>query len=1117
MKVHVSLLRWSSVVLGVTLTVLVLLGSPARLWAQGAVTSASLSGNVVDTSGAAIPGATVTILNTATGVSKTQTADAHGHFIFLQLAPGTYSIVATGTGFKKSEVPSLTLTVGETQTMRIEMQVGTVQQTVEVSAAVSTIGTTESVVGSTMQPLQISSLPLNQRSFTALVTQQPGMVKMTNTTSPTVLSAATNTGSMISAEGTMGSTIAYLMDGVNFSNGSMSAPGTAAAGDMPGVAAMQEFKVLTHLYSARYGGASSTVVSFATRGGTNNFHGSVYNYLRNDIFDARSFFDSQKPPYKRNQFGATFGGPIQKNRTFFFANYEGLRQRLSTTNIAFVPTDCARNGGVGGSCNFPVIGPTGDPVAISPDVKAILNLYPTPTGPELFPGSGIAPSAFLNYQPTGQDFGVIKVDHDLTSKDHISARYQITEANASQDYNLPSFQFLRADRDQNLMLQWARTISPRLVNTLSFSFLRTNLHSSTLPVQALQSDQYTGNAARQTIGVITVGSGTAGVSSGTLTALGNDDGSPFHLAQNNFPINDDVVFSSGRHTLHFGGMINRMQWNWSSATIPGGSYTFLSLNDLLAANPSVLLIHREGVDTSYGIRTTALAWYVEDAWQVSPRLTLTAGLRHDFQVPILSDKNGRLGSWPSPTATSIRTGTPYNNYSLTQFQPRVGLAWDVFGNGKTVVRTGYGLYNSFINFSTNAQGILQWNAPGPALNTFFGWPIAPGYLPVIPFPTCSNCTDPTPYAGLVTGMMLPVNSPTANQWDLEVAQMLPWHLALDATYSGSQSYHIPRKAEENYNLPCSTENGLPVFPAVPGQCGTGAPGIAGIGFSLYARLYDTTSNYNAFSIKVNRAFASNFVLQTSYTFAKAMSVSDAFNSGNFIQGIAEASSYPANNAVDRSQSVYSIRHRFTENFVWNLPMGRGQRYLGSSRGVTDAILGGWKLSTLATVQSGLPFTVFAGVPITGVGDNIDYPDRPNIVSANTVSGGPDHYLNLKAYALQDYGHLGTAPRTSARGPGFADVDLSIGKKFALTEKTNLEFRADIFNLLNHANFALPFNQIYTPAPQFSSMPTQSQLNALPCTLTGSQSLQYSCNPQAGKISSTVGVPREIQFSLKFEF
>jgi hypothetical protein len=270
-------------------------------------------------------------------------------------------------------------------------------------------------------------------------------------------------------------------------------------------------------------------------------------------------------------------------------------------------------------------------------------------------------------------------------------------------------------------------------------------------------------------------------------------------------------------------------------------------------------------------------------------------------------------------------------------------------------------------------------------------------------------------------------------------------------------------------------------------------------------------------VKVNRAFSNNFVLQTSYTFAKAMSVSDAFNSGNFIQGIAEASAYPANNAVDRSESVYSIRNRFTENFVWNLPMGKGQRYLGSSHGVADAILGGWKLSTLATVQSGMPFTVFAGVPITGVGDNIDYPDRPNIVSTNTVSGGPDHYLNLKAYALQPYGHLGSAPRTSARGPGFADVDLSIGKKFPLTEKTQLEFRADVFNLLNHANFALPFNQIYTSAPQFTTTPTQAQLDALPCSLTAAQSMQYSCNPQAGKISSTVGVPREIQFSLKFEF
>lgn len=1111
-----SLFRSSVVALLFVFTAALLVGSPVRLRAQGAVATGNISGNVVDPSGASIPGALVVLRGTATGATRNVKTDAHGHFVFLALPPGVYSLTAQRSGFKKSEIEGLTLTVGATQAVRIVMQVGAVQQTVKVSAAAATISTTEAVVGSTMQPLQIESLPLNQRSFTALVTQQAGMVQMTNTTPPTVLSSATNTGSMISAQGSMGSSIAYLMDGVNFSNGSLTAPGTAAAGDMPGIEAMQEFKVLTHDFSARYGGASSTIVSFVTRSGTNNIHGSVYDYLRNDVFDARSFFDAQRPPFKRNQFGVAIGGPIQKNKTFYFANYEGLRQRLTTTNIAFVPTDCARNGGVGGSCNFPVTGPTGTPVAISPNIRSILNLYPQPTGPELFPGSGIAPSAFLNYQPTRQDFGVVKIDHQLTSHDHISARYQITDADARQDFNLPSFLFLRADRDQNLMLQWARTISPNLVNTLSFSVLRTNLHSSTQPVKPLLASQYTGDPSRQTIGVITVGSGTAGVSSGTLTEVGNDDASPFHLAENDFPINDDLVYSKGRNTFYFGGMIDRMQWNWTSATIPGGSYTFLTLNDLLAGNPEVLLIHRNGVDTSYGIRTTAMAWYAEDAWQARPNLTLTVGIRHDFQVPILEDVHNRLGNWPSPTATSIHVG-PYNNYSLTQFQPRVGLAWDVFGNGKTVVRSGYGLYNAFINFATNAQGILQWNAPGPALNTFFGEPAAPGFLPVIPFPTCATCTQPTPFAGLVTGMMLPVNSPTSNQWDLEIQQALPWHLNLSTSYSGAESYHIPRKAEENYNLPCSFQNGLPIFPAVPGACGTGAPGIAGVGFALYARLYDTTSNYNALSLQVNRSFGNNFIFQTSYTFAKAMSESDAFNSGNFMQGVAEASAYPPNPSVDRSESVYSIRHRFTENFVWNLPVGRGRRFLGQARGAANALLGGWQLSSLATVQSGIPFTVFAGVPISGVGDNIDFPDRPNILNSNTVLGGPNNYLNEKAYALQPYGHLGSAPRTSARGPGFADLDMSIGKKFALTERTALQFRAAFFNLLNHANFALPFNQIYSAAPQFTSSPTQSQLSSLPCNLTASQSLQYSCNPQAGKISSIVGVPREVQFSLKLEF
>lgn len=1084
---------------------------PPSAWAQGAATYASLAGDVTDQNGGGVPKARVVATNNGTAISQTTETDTTGHFIFVRLQAGTYRVTVEALSFKKWEAKELTLAAGREESLRISMSIGDVQQVVEVKGEELRISTSEAVVGDSISPQQMQNLPLNQRSFTALVTQQAGLVVITNTAGATALGAATKSGSYISGNGLMGTSVGYLMDGINITNGTFSAPGTASGGDMPGVEAINEFQVLTHNYSVAYGGASGAIVSFATKTGTNTLHGSVYEFLRNDKLDARNFFNKatqEKAPFKRNQFGAAVGGPIRKDKTFFFVNYEGLRQRLGETETAFVPTQCARNSGTTGSgagCpNGPeqVIGPipvpnppptgpffTQGPVAISPAVLSVLSLYPLPNGPNL-PGTDLVGKFFFaNQKPIRQDFGLANITHTLPNGDSISARYSITDANATEDFHLPNFTFARRDRNQNILLKWNHVFSARLVNTVSVSYLRTFVKAAT-DSPGLQSSQFTGNPARKTIGAITVGGGTAGTSSSALTFLGNDDASPFRLAKNNFPVTDDAVYIAGKHTIKFGGLVNRFQWNWKSATLTGGSYTFLSTNDFLAANPAVVLIHRDGPDSIFGIRTTLIGWYVEDAWRLRPNLTLTYGIRHEFQVPILADVNNRLGNFQRPTDTAVHVGTPYNNYSLTQFQPRVGIAYDPFNNGKTVFRAGFGIFNDFVDYAGNGQGQLQWNAPQPVLNTFFGNPIAPGFLPQLEFPTCASCTVPGPFIGLVTGVLLPVNSPTTIQWHAEIERQLPANFTVTLNYSGSNSTHIPRKQEANYNLPCSTDaNGLPVF---SGGCGTAAPGVAPFAFSLYSKRFDATANYNAVTAQVGRKFSSVITMSATYTFAKAISESDSVNSGNILTGVAAATQYPARKDLDRSESLFSIRHRFTENIIFDLPFGKGRHWANNTSGVAQAILGGWQLTSLGTFQSGMPFSVLAGYGITGVGDAIDFPDRLNLISKNTTTGNINGWINRAAFAVQAQGHLGNAPRNSAKGPRLSNLDLAIGKDFTLTERLGLKFRTDMFNVLNHPNFALP------ASIQLFSGP------GVP-------------NPAAGVITSTVGTPRQIQFSLKLTF
>jgi hypothetical protein len=1097
---------------------------------QGAATNGSISGIVSDNSGAVVQGATVIVRNPATSFSRQTTTDDAGQFSLRDVPPGTYQVEITRSGFKRSLISDVQVNVGSNQQIRSTLEIGQNTESVQVTGeSVATVDTEKSDISDVIQPIQLQQLPLNQRSFTSLVTQQPGLVSLTNTSNnagQTPTSVTWAQGSQISANGQVSSNMAYLIDGVNFNNSGFGAPGTAAGGDVPGVEGIQEFQVLSANYSAAYGGSAGAVVSFATKSGTNNWHGTLYEYLRNDKMDAESFFDTAKFPYHRNQFGGTLGGPIRKNKTFFFVNYEGLQQAYTTTEIGNVPSLCARNGGVGGSgvgCpggipflvtnNYAPGGPV--PVPISPGTQAILPLYPLPNGRDF--GNGIAQDLFPDSQPISQQYGLVRVDHYLTNNDTLTARYTITDASGSNAYQLPTFGFQKYDRLQNVLLKWTHTFGSTKVNTLAFGFNRSLLEAEVEPTVPIPSDAYTGNPARQVVGTISVGSATSGNTSGALSTIGIDNWGPFKGADNSWPITDDFVWSHGKHSIKIGGGFGWTQWNWTKGNLIGGGWTFNSLNDLLAGEVGVLIIRVDGAVPQWNVSTHPVGMYVEDTWKATRNLTVTAGLRWDFQFPILTNEQ-LFGNVRSNQDSGLTiASTPYNNYSWKQVQPRLGIAWDPYGNGKTVVRWGGGLFYDFVGLGPVA-GELTYNDPTSTINSFFG---APDGGPTIPWNQSTQVTQPTSFPGLLTAVTN-VNPPETAQWNMQIAQELPGKINMTMSYVGSASWHLMGGYEGNYNLPGGyLPNGQPFF--IPSAGPAASPALQAQIFSLYSVAFNGRSNYNAGTIDFNRKFYNGLSLEASYTLAKAMSDVDTNNSGAILLGNASHYEYPGQPTVDWSESLISFRNRFVANAIYDLPFGQGRKFGSNMNKYADAILGGWSLNVLNQDRSGFPFSVLAGFGITGVGDNLTFPDRTNLSTTNPEIGNINQWFNAKAYYLQTPGLLGNAPRNSVYGPGFNELDFGISKAWKLSERYGLQFRADMFNLLNHPNFNLPANQLYTPGAQFINsngqpyLPTQAQLAALPCTLTAQESLSTSCNPQAGVITSTVGSPRQIQLALRLNF
>ena len=1024
---------------------------PLNVYGQG--TSGTIQGTVADASGAAIVDAAINVKNTGTGIVQATSSDAQGRYVVPNLNVGTYEIQATKTGFTTVIRTGLDLTVGSQLVADISMQIGQSQQTVTVRAEASAVETTSAALTNLVESAQMRELPLNGRNFSQLLTLSPGVIP----TPPSgfVLFGA-NTGYAIAGARPEGQ--AFLLDNSDIQDWWNHGSGSGAIGTSLGVDAIAEFQTMTNTYSAQFGGNGS-VINAVSKSGTNAFHGSAYEFLRNSAFDARNFFDktNSPPAFRRNQFGGTVGGPIKKDKAFFFVNDERLISSLGQTKIAFVPDANARKGII------PINGVLTN-VGVDPGIAPALALYPATS---LTSGTGIVQVPEVASQVVHENYLLARIDYTFSDKDSLFGRYVYDRGDQLSPFpgfnSLPTWPELDATGNHFVALQERHIFRPNLLNLFSVSFNRPNENGTT-----------TSNSSALNFQPVSTGLLNGNVSVSGLSSLGPGTALPYYLIQNKYSESDDVVWTHGAHNVTAGVSVTRQQDNGGGPTYQSGLFAFTSLQNFLTNKATSFTGGIPGqYNASRSIREILYNFYVNDSWKVSPKLTVNIGLRYS-PTSNPTETDGRFHQIANPPyGTQVQVSHFWqNNPSLMNWDPRVGIAYDPFSDHKTSVRAGFGIFHDPLTarlIGSCAFGTLP-SQTQIQLNPVFPIPVtaatASSSIPQVS-QGCDWTNKSTPY-----GM----------QYNLNVQRQLGGSTVLTVGYVGSRGLHLGNNVDVNAPISSGDKSG-PYAKLVNGVFVTNPrPNPA---FSTEGLVeFGSSSRYNSLQVNLQRRLSHNWQGQMSYTWSRSVDVGSSYwgESGGVTGGVEN----PYDLNFDKGPSAFNRNQALTMNSLYVLPF-KGNKFVE-----------GWQVSGIFTFTSGAPLSVTNGVNQEWTPQNT--PQRPNYVAGcDWRVGNATEWYNPACFTLPSVGMIGNLGRFSLVGPGLVNTDFAIMKETnipKISEAFRIQFRAELFNILNHTNFGLPASANFvsgaTPGTGFIS-------------------------PQAGVITSTTTTSRQIQLALKVVF